>query len=61
MKWDGMMQVGDAVRMKSGSPDIGLVVGIEQPKLAIWVRILWPDMGLAVEKKRDLEVINESR
>ena len=55
------MKVGDLVRMKRGYSEPGLIMELEPRGRTYWVRILWSDYGLGIEKKRDLEVISESR
>ena len=58
------MKPGDLVKMKRGYSPPGIVLAILPRKssptmLYEWVRILWPDHGVAAEKKTDLEVVNE--
>ena len=55
------MKVGDMVKMKLGYSEPGLVIEHSPKGDPYWVLILWSDYGLATEKKRDLEVISESR
>ena len=60
------MKVGDLVKMKMwmGYSESGLIIELDVPKgpgRTHWVCILWSDYGLSTEKKRDLEVISESR
>ncbi len=63
------MKPGDLVKMKQGYSALGIVVSTpdcDDSSLGSlgpvrWVRILWSDHGLGVEKERDLEVINEGR
>ena len=63
------MKVGDLVKMKRGYSEPGLFIEIVMTKARsgshapteCWVRVLWPDHGLGMEKLSDLKVINESR
>jgi hypothetical protein len=60
-------QIGDLVKMKRGYSEPGLFIEFVMTKDWVktgefrWVRVLWPDHGLGMEKLRDLKVINESR
>ena len=56
------MKGGDLVRMKQGYSVVGVVLSIQQARrfrerAVQWVRVLWPDHGPGLEKKRDLKVI----
>tara|TARA_Y100000310_G_C20688235_1_gene820502 strand:- start:2655 stop:2831 length:177 start_codon:yes stop_codon:yes gene_type:complete len=58
------MKVGDLVLMKRGYSEPGLIMELDVPKdrdRIYWVCVFWPDYGISTEKKRDLEVISESR
>jgi|TARA_Y100000296_G_scaffold7769_1_gene9205 hypothetical protein len=50
--------------MKRGYSEPGLIMELDVPKdrdRIYWVCVFWPDYGISTEKKRDLEVISESR
>ena len=54
--------VGDLVKMKRGYSPTGIVVEIiTRDPHPSWLRILWADDGMGMEKARDVEVVNESR
>ena len=51
------MKVGDLVAMRVGASTPGVILSFElQGK---WAQVHWPDYGPALEKIRDLVVINE--
>ena len=52
-------QVGDLVKMKRGYSEPGIVMDIQYLNTGVWARVLWPDYGLGLEKRRDLEVISD--
>ena len=52
------MKVGDLVKMKRGYSSVGVVLSIQQARrfrerAVQWVRVLWPDHGQGLEKKRE--------
>jgi len=56
---------GDLVKMKRGYSAPGVVLSIQKTRrfrerAVPWVRVLWPDHGPGLEKKRDLKVINDT-
>jgi len=52
-------RVGDLVKMKRGYSEPGIVMDIHWLNTGVWARVLWPDYGLGLEKRRDLEVISD--
>ena len=60
-------QIGDLVKMKRGYSEPGLFIEFVMTKARkgswpreCWVRVLWPDHGLGMEKLRDLKVVQGS-
>jgi len=63
------VKIGDVVKMKQDHSSPGIIIGFvegesrsEEPhKKWDWVRILWADEGMGLEKSRSLEVISEGK
>ena len=53
------MKIGDMVMMRAGYSCPGVILSFELQEK--WARVWWSDYGLALEKIRDLEVIDEDR
>ena len=54
--------LGSVVKMRRGYSAPGIVVkvfDITPDNLTRWVRVLWSDSGVGLEKKKDLIVISE--